>query len=159
MVERGVRFVQIFSGGGPVSIQWDAHDHLKANHEKMCGLTDKPIAGLLADLKSRGLLDSTLVIWGSEFGRLPMSQSGNGRDHNPHGFTMWFAGGGVKGGQVLGDTDEFGLRAVEPRTMRDFHATILHSLGLDQNKLWYLHNGRHEKLTDFGGKVIEKVFT
>lgn len=159
MVERGVRFVQIFSGGGPVSIQWDAHDHLKANHEKMCGMTDKPIAGLLADLKSRGLLDSTLVIWGSEFGRLPMSQSGNGRDHNPHGFTMWFAGGGVRGGQTLGNTDEFGLHAVDPLTMRDFHATILHSLGLDQHKLWYLHNGRHEKLTDFGGKVIEKAFT
>jgi hypothetical protein len=159
MVERGVRFVQIFSGGGPVSIQWDAHNHLKANHEKMCGLTDKPIAGLLKDLKSLGLLDSTLVIWGSEFGRLPMSESGNGRDHNPHGFTMWFAGGGAKGGRVLGDTDEFGLRALNPLTMRDFHATILHMLGLDQHKLWYLHNGRHEKLTDFGGKVIEGVFS
>ncbi len=157
-VERGVRFVQLYHGGGPVSIQWDAHDHLKANHEKMAGLTDQPIAALIADLKSRGLLDSTLIIWGSEFGRLPMSQSGNGRDHNPHGFTMWFAGGGVKGGQVLGDTDEFGLRAVEGWHMRDFHATILHALGLDQSKLWYLHNGRHEKLTDFGGKVIERVF-
>ncbi len=157
-VERGVRFVQIYHGGGPVSIQWDAHDHLKANHEKMAGMTDGPIAALLSDLKARGLLDSTLVIWGSEFGRLPMSQSGNGRDHNPHGFTMWFAGGGVKGGQTLGDTDEFGLRAVDGWHMRDFHATILHALGLDQHKLWYLHNGRHEKLTDFGGKVIEKVF-
>jgi hypothetical protein len=157
-VERGVRFVQIYHGGGPVSIQWDAHDHLKANHEKMAGMTDGPIATLLADLKSRGLLDSTLVIWGSEFGRLPMSQSGNGRDHNPYGFTMWFAGGGVKGGQVLGDTDEFGLRAIDGWHMRDFHATILHALGLDQHRLWYLHNGRHEKLTDFGGKVIEKVF-
>jgi len=157
MVERGVRFVQIYSGGGPVSMQWDAHDHLQANHEKMAGMTDKPVAGLIKDLKSRGLLDSTLVIWGSEFGRLPMSQSGNGRDHNPHGFTMWFAGGGVKGGQVLGDTDEFGLRAIDGWHMRDFHATILHALGLDQNKLWYLHNGRHEKLTDFGGKVMERV--
>lgn len=158
LVERGVRFVQIYSGGGPVSIQWDAHTDLVANHEKMCGLTDKPIAGLLKDLKSRGLLDSTLVIWGSEFGRLPMSQSGNGRDHNPHGFTMWFAGGGVKGGQVLGATDDFGLRAIDGWHMRDFHATILHALGLDQHKLWYLHNGRHEKLTDFGGKVIRQVF-
>ncbi|MFN7920531.1 MAG: DUF1501 domain-containing protein [Bryobacteraceae bacterium] len=157
-VERGVRFVQIYHGGGPVSIQWDAHDHLKANHEKMCGMSDKPIAGLIRDLASRGLLDSTLIVWGSEFGRLPMSQSGNGRDHNPYGFTMWFAGGGIKGGQVLGDTDEFGLRAVDSWHMRDFHATILHALGLDQHKLWYLHNGRHEKLTDFGGKVIEKVF-
>jgi Protein of unknown function (DUF1501) len=157
MVERGVRFVQIYSGGGPVSIQWDAHSHLVDNHEKMCGMTDKPIAGLLQDLKTRGLLDSTLVVWGSEFGRLPMSQSGNGRDHNPHGFTMWFAGGGVKGGQAIGDTDEFGLRAVNPRPMRDFHATLLQALGLDQNRLWYLHNGRHEKLTDFGGQVIDKV--
>jgi len=157
-VERGVRFVQIYQGGGPVSIQWDAHDHLKANHEKMAGITDGPIAGLIADLKSRGLLDSTLIIWGSEFGRLPMSQSGNGRDHNPHGFTMWFAGGGVKGGQTLGDTDEFGLRAIDGWHMRDFHATILHALGLDQHKLWYLHNGRHEKLTDFGGRVIRRVF-
>ena len=158
MVERGVRFVQIYSGGGPVSIQWDAHKDLVANHEKMCGMTDKPVAGLLADLKQRGLLDSTLVIWGSEFGRLPMSESGNGRDHNPHGFTMWFAGAGVKGGRVIGETDEFGLRGAGERFhMRDFHATILHLLGLDQHKLWYLHNGRHEKLTDFGGKVIEKV--
>lgn len=159
LVERGVRFVQLFSGGGPVSIQWDAHKDLVANHEKMCGLTDQPIAALLKDLKQRGLLDSTLVIWGSEFGRLPMSQSGNGRDHNPHGFTMWFAGGGSKGGTIVGETDELGLRGVGDRYhMRDFHATMLHMLGLDQHKLWYLHNGRHEKLTDFGGNVIEKVF-
>ena len=159
MVERGVRFVQIYSGGGPVSIQWDAHRDLVANHEKMCGMTDQPIAALLMDLKARGLLDSTLVIWGSEFGRLPMSQSGNGRDHNPHGFTMWFAGGGVKGGQAIGETDELGLRGVGDRyPMRDFHATILHALGLEQNQLWYLHNGRNEKLTDFGGNVIQQVF-
>jgi hypothetical protein len=159
MVERGVRFVQIYSGGGPVSIQWDAHKDLVPNHEKMCGLTDQPVAALLKDLKSRGLLDSTLVVWGSEFGRLPMSQSGNGRDHNPHSFTMWFAGGGVKGGQVIGDTDEVGLRcATTAYHMRDFHATLLHALGLEQHKLWYLHNGRHEKLTDFGGNVIKEVF-
>lgn len=160
MVERGVRFVQIYSGGGPVSMQWDAHKDLSENHEKMCGFTDQPVAALLADLKQRGLLDSTLVIWGSEFGRLPMSQSGNGRDHNPHGYTMWFAGGGVKGGQVIGATDDFGVHALEPRrySMRDFHATILHALGLDQNRLWYLHNGRNEKLTDFGGNVIKEVF-
>ncbi|MEJ7606294.1 MAG: DUF1501 domain-containing protein [Bryobacteraceae bacterium] len=159
MVERGVRFVQIYSGGGPVSIQWDAHKDLVANHEKMCGMTDQPIAALLADLKARGLLDSTLVVWGSEFGRLPMSQSGNGRDHNPHSFTMWFAGGGVKGGQSIGETDELGLRcATQPYPMRDFHATLLQALGLEQTKLWYLHNGRHEKLTDFGGTVIKEVF-
>jgi hypothetical protein len=158
LVERGVRFVQLYSGGGPVSVQWDAHKDLVANHEKMCGMTDLPIAGLLADLKQRGLLDSTLVIWGSEFGRLPMSQGGNGRDHNPHGFTMWFAGGGVKPGTMIGETDEMGLRGVGTRYhMRDFHATILHLLGLEQNRLWFLHNGRNEKLTDFGGNVIKEM--
>jgi hypothetical protein len=159
MVERGVRFVQIYSGGGPLSMQWDAHKQLKSNHEKMAGITDLPIAGLLQDLKSRGLLDSTLVIWGSEFGRLPMSESGNGRDHNPHAYTMWFAGGGVKGGQIIGETDDFGVTSVGERfAMRDFHATILHALGLEQNQLTFLHNGRQEKLTDFGGNVIKKVF-
>jgi hypothetical protein len=160
LVERGVRFVQIFSGGGPVSIQWDAHKDLVQNHEKMCGMTDRPVAALLSDLKQRGLLDSTLLIWGGEFGRLPMSQSGNGRDHNPHGFTMWFAGGGTRGGQTIGQTDDFGLHGVGERYhMRDFHATILSMLGLDQHKLWYLHNGRHEKLTDFGGKPITAVYS
>ncbi len=160
MVERGVRFVQIYSGGGPVSVQWDAHKDLKENHEKMCGMTDQPVAALLKDLKQRGLLDSTLVIWGSEFGRLPMSQSGNGRDHNMHGFTMWFAGGGTKGGRTIGETDDFGIFGVGDRyPMRDFHATVLQMLGLDQHKLWYLHNGRNEKLTDFGGKPIERVYS
>ena len=159
LVERGVRFVQIYSGGGPVSMQWDAHTDLKGNHEKMCGFTDRAVAGLLQDLKQRGLLDSTLVVWGSEFGRLPMSQSGTGRDHNPHGYTMWFAGGGVKGGQSFGETDELGVRAVGDRySMRDFHATILRLVGLDQNRVWYLHNGRHEKLTDFGGTPITRVW-
>ncbi|MBK9170833.1 MAG: DUF1501 domain-containing protein [Bryobacterales bacterium] len=158
LVERGVRFVQLYSGGGPLITQWDAHKDLVGNHEKMAGHTDQPIAALLTDLKQRGLLDSTLIVWGSEFGRLPMSESGTGRDHNPHGFTMWFAGGGVKGGQVIGATDEFGLRAIGDRYhMRDFHATLLHLLGLDQNRLWVLHNGRHEKLTDFGGNVIRQV--
>ncbi len=160
LVERGVRFVQIYSGGGPLSMQWDAHKHLKQNHEKMAGHSDVPVGGLLDDLKQRGLLDRTLVIWGAEFGRLPTSESGNGRDHNPHGYTMWFAGGGIRGGQTIGETDEFGLRAVErPFTMRDFHSSILHALGLDQNQLWYLHNGRHEKLTDFGGQVIAEMFS
>ena len=159
LVERGVRFVQIYSGGGPLSMQWDAHKHLKENHEKMAGHSDVPLGGLLQDLKQRGMLDSTLVIWGAEFGRLPTSESGNGRDHNPHGYTMWFAGGGVQGGQAIGTTDEFGLRAVEqPYSMRDFHATVLHALGLHQERLWYLHNGRHEKLTDFGGTVIGQMF-
>ena len=159
LVERGVRFIQIYSGGGPLSMQWDAHKHLKQNHEKMAGHSDMPIAALLEDLKQRGLLERTLVIWGAEFGRLPTSEAGNGRDHNPHGYTMWFAGGGVRGGQAIGATDDFGLRAVDrPFEMRDFHASILHALGLDQNQLWYLHNGRHEKLTDFGGTVIERLF-
>ena len=159
LVERGVRFVQVYSGGGPLSWQWDAHKHLKENHEKMAGHSDLPVAGLLEDLKQRGMLDSTLVIWGAEFGRLPTSESGNGRDHNPHGYTMWFAGGGVRGGQTIGETDEFGLHAVkQPYSMRDFHATILHAMGLHQDRLWYLHNGRHEKLTDFGGTVIRQMF-
>jgi uncharacterized protein (DUF1501 family) len=141
-----------------VSVQWDAHKDLVGNHEKMCGMTDQPVAGLLADLKQRGLLDSTLVIWGAEFGRLPMSQGGDGRDHNPHGFTMWFAGGGVKAGSIVGETDEMGLRGVGARyPMRDFHATVLHLLGIDQNRLWFLHNGRNEKLTDFGGNVIKEM--
>lgn len=159
LVERGVRFVLLFSGGGPVSVQWDAHDNMVSNHEQMCRWTDKPIAGLLKDLKGRGLLDSTLVVWGSEFGRTPVSENGKGRDHNPTGFSMWMAGGGVKGGQVIGQTDELGFRTVGPRYHpRDIHASILHALGLDQMKLTYLHNGRHERLTDFGGQVIEQLF-
>ena len=159
LVERGVRFVQIYSGGGPLSMQWDAHKHLKENHEKMAGHSDQPVAALLEDLKQRGLLEQTLVIWGAEFGRLPTSESGNGRDHNPHGYTMWFAGGGVRGGQSIGSTDEFGLHAIErPHEMRDFHASILHAVGLDQDRLSYLHGGRHEKLTDFGGEVIQGMF-
>ena len=159
LVERGVRFTLLFSGGGPVSVQWDAHDDIKGNHEKMCRWTDKPVAGLLKDLKSRGLLDSTLVVWGTEFGRTPVSENGKGRDHNPTAFSMWMAGGGVKGGQVLGETDEIGYKTVGQRFHpRDIHATLLHLLGLDQMKLTYLHNGRHERLTDFGGNVIERLF-
>ncbi len=158
LVERGVRFVQLYSGGGPVSVQWDAHDNIKSNHEQMCRWTDKPIAGLLKDLKGRGLLDSTLVVWGSEFGRTPVSENGKGRDHNPTAFTMWMAGGGVKGGQVIGQTDEIGFKTVGARYHpRDIHATILQLLGLDQMKLTFLHNGRNERLTDFGGNVIEQV--
>lgn len=158
LVERGVRFILLFSGGGPVSVQWDAHDNIVDNHEKMCRWTDKPVAGLLKDLKGRGMLDSTLVVWGSEFGRTAVSENGKGRDHNPLGFTMWMAGGGVKGGQVIGQTDEIGYRTVGERYHpRDIHATMLHLLGLDQMKLTYLHNGRNERLTDFGGNVIEKV--
>jgi hypothetical protein len=158
LVERGVRFVQVYSGGGPLVTQWDAHDDINANHEKMCGHVDKPIAGLLKDLKARGLLKDTLVVWASEFGRTPMSQGGKGRDHNPYGFTMWLAGGGVKGGQAIGETDEFGLRAARERiSVNDFHATILHLLGLDHERLTYLHSGRDERLTDVAGRVVEKV--
>ncbi len=158
LVERGVRFVQLYSGGGPVSWQWDAHDNVVENHEKMAGATDQPVAGLLKDLKRRGMLDSTLVIWGSEYGRTPVSQNGKGRDHNPAGFSIWMAGGGVKGGVVHGSTDEIGYRAVENRVhARDIHATILHLLGLDHRNLTYLHNGRFERLTDFGGEVIQPI--
>jgi hypothetical protein len=158
LVERGVRFVQLYSGGGPLSMQWDAHDDINANHEKMCGHVDRPIAALLQDLKGRGLLETTLVVWASEFGRTPMSQGGKGRDHNPFGYTMWLAGGGVKGGQAIGATDEFGLRAVTDRvSVHDFHTTILYLLGLDHEKLTFLHNGRDERLTDVAGRVIAGV--
>lgn len=158
LVERGVRFVTVYSGGGPVAMQWDAHDDINANHEKMCGLVDKPIGALLADLKQRGLLKDTLVVWCSEFGRTPNSQGGKGRDHNPLGYTMWLAGGGAKGGTVVGETDEFGLKAIEDRiSVNDFHATILHLLGLDHEKLTFLHSGRDERLTDVAGRVVEKA--
>jgi hypothetical protein len=160
LVERGVRFVQLYSGGGPVSVQWDAHENVKTNHEQMCRWTDKPVAGLLKDLKGRGLLDSTLVIWGTEFGRTSVSENGKGRDHNPTAFSMWMAGGGVKGGQVIGQTDEIGFKTVGERYHpRDIHATILQLLGLDQMNLTYLHNGRFERLTDFGGNVIEQIIS
>jgi hypothetical protein len=160
LVERGVRFVQLYSGGGPLVTQWDAHDNINTNHEKMCGHVDRPIAALLRDLKQRGLLDSTLVVWASEFGRTPMSQGGKGRDHNPYGYTMWLAGGGVKGGQAIGATDEFGLNAVTPRiSVNDFHATLLHLLGLDHENLTFRHNSRDERLTDVAGRVVKEVLT
>ncbi|HVK11759.1 MAG TPA: DUF1501 domain-containing protein [Gemmataceae bacterium] len=155
MVERGVRFVQLYSGD---TNGWDAHSDLEGNHSKLCLQTDKPIAGLLTDLKRRGLFDSTLVIWGGEFGRTPMTEGKDGRDHNPHGFTMWLAGGGSKGGQALGTTDAIGLRAAEDRMhVHDVHATILYLLGLKHLRLTFRHNGRNERLTDNGGEVIEKA--
>lgn len=155
LVERGVRFVQLYSGTGS---KWDAHTKIEENHTDLCRATDKPIAGLLRDLKSRGLLDSTLVIWGGEFGRTPMSEKGDGRDHNPTGFTMWMAGGGVKGGQVIGETDELGLYAVKDRLhVRDIHATILYLLGLDHSKLIYRHQGRPERLTLNEGEPYTKI--
>ncbi|AMV39552.1 DUF1501 domain-containing protein [Planctomyces sp. SH-PL62] len=156
LVERGVRFVQLYSGGGPVAMQWDAHDDIDANHEKMCGLTDQPVAALLTDLKERGLLDETLVVWGGEFGRTPVRQGGGrGRDHNSTGFTMWMAGGGVKGGTILGETDEIGLNQIADRAhVNDIHATILHLMGIDHLKLTHLHSGRDERLTDVAGRVL-----
>ncbi len=159
LVERGVRFVQLYSGGGPVAVQWDAHDDIDANHEKMCGMTDKPVAALLADLKRTGLLDETLVVWGGEFGRTPVRQGGGrGRDHNATGFTMWMAGGGIKGGTTVGATDEAGVKAIEDAAhVNDIHATILHLMGLDHKKLTFLHNGRDERLTDVAGHVIKKL--
>ena len=158
LVERGVRMVQIYSGGGNFGESWDAHWDLKENHGQHCAETDKPIAGLLTDLKSRGLLDDTLVIWHGEFGRMPISQRMSGRDHNPHGFTVWLAGGGVKGGTIVGATDEYGLEAVEkPKKVNDLHATILHLMGFDHTRLTYLHNGRFMRLTDVEGEVIKEV--
>lgn len=159
LVERGVRFVQLYSGGGPVAWQWDAHDDVNANHARMCGATDRPVSALLTDLKRRGLLDDTLVVWGGEFGRTPVSQKGSrGRDHNATGFTMWFAGGGVRPGMIYGATDEIGLNAIEGRAhINDIHATILHLMGLDHLRLTHLHSGRDERLTDVGGSVLQRI--
>lgn len=159
MVERGVRFIQLYSGGGHQQESWDAHYGLDENHRLHCAETDKPMAGLIADLKARGLFDNTLVVWGGEFGRMPISQSAIGRDHNPLGFTMWLAGGGIKGGQVVGATDEFGYKAVEePYAVHDIHASILYALGLDHRKLTYYYGGREQRLTNFGGDPILKLF-
>jgi uncharacterized protein (DUF1501 family) len=155
LVERGVRFVELYCGSGS---GWDAHVDLEENHSKRCRASDKPVAGLLKDLKARGLLDSTLVVWGGEFGRTPFNEKGKGRDHNPWGFSMWFAGGGINPGTVVGSTDEIGLRAVEDRShVLDIHATILHLMGLNSDKLTYLHNGRDEKPTINDGQVIRKL--
>jgi len=155
MVERGVRFVQLYCGD---TNGWDAHSDLVGNHTRLCAQSDLPIAGLLKDLKSRGLLDSTLVVWAGEFGRTPMTEGTNGRDHNPHGFTVWLAGGGVRGGMTLGETDPVGLRAAEGLThVHDLHATILHLLGLDHRRLTYRHNGRDERLTDNFGSLVEDI--
>ncbi len=158
LVEKGVRFVVVVSGGGAGSSQWDAHKDIEENHLRMAARTDRPVAGLLADLKRRGLLDTTLVLWGGEFGRSPEAQDGRGRDHHNLGFSMWLAGGGIKGGQVIGATDAIGLRAVEePCHFRDIHTTILHQLGLDQDALSYPHLGRQERLTLIRGKVIQRM--
>ena len=152
LVENGVRMVQVVNGG------WDHHSDISKEIRKKSREIDQPIAGLLIDLKRRGLLDDTLVIWGGEFGRTPVSENGDGRDHNPFGFTMWMAGGGVKGGVVHGATDDFGFRAVEGRVgVHDLHATILHLLGLDHEKLTYRYSGRDFRLTDVSGEVVREI--
>jgi hypothetical protein len=160
LVERGVRFIQIYSGGMENQRSWDGHNDIAGNHAQFAGETDAPIAGLLTDLEQRGLLDETLVIWGGEFGRLPLSQKSKkpGRDHNPHCFTAWLAGGGVKGGVSYGESDEIGHKAaVDKVHVNDLHATILHLLGMDHEGLTFLHNGRRFRLTDVAGQVIHPI--
>ncbi len=158
LVENGVRFSVVVSGGGPGNMQWDAHRDIEENHLRMAKHVDKPIAALLTDLKRRGLLDSTLVVWGGEFGRSPEAQASVGRDHHNLGFSMWMAGGGIKGGTVVGQTDEIGLKAIErPLHFRDIHTTLLHQLGLDQDELSYPHLGRNERLTLVHGEVIREI--
>jgi hypothetical protein len=155
LVERGVRFVQIYCGAGS---QWDAHGDIEGNHTKMCLRADQPSAALIRDLKQRGLLDSTLVIWGGEFGRTPMSEGSTGRDHNPFGFTTVLAGGGSKPGTLYGKTDDFGLRGIEGKMhIHDLHATILHLMGLDHEELTYRYLGRDERLTITDGIVAQEV--
>ncbi|MCE9568075.1 MAG: DUF1501 domain-containing protein [Planctomycetes bacterium] len=164
LVERGVRFVQIFAGrgvGGDGSVgdvPWDGHNNIETNHRSCGRACDRPIAALLGDLKARGLLEDTLVVWSGEFGRTSDSQDSLGRDHNPNAFTVWMAGGGVKGGTHYGATDEFGYKAVENRTsVHDLHATILHLLGINHEKLTYRFNARDYRLTDVSGTVIREI--
>ncbi|MEQ1825139.1 MAG: DUF1501 domain-containing protein [Pirellula sp.] len=160
LIERGVRFVQLYSGGGHLEETWDAHESVEKNHGRHAGETDQPIAALLTDLERRGMLDSTLVVWGGEFGRMPFSEGRGkpGRNHNPYGFSMWMAGAGVRGGIAYGATDDFGFAAVENRVhVHDLHATILHLMGIDHTLLTYFHQGRNERLTDVYGNVIRGV--
>jgi hypothetical protein len=161
LVEKGVRFVQLYSGGRKgAEVGWDGHNECDQNHQFMARKVDKPIAGLLADLKSRGLLDSTVVLWGGDFGRTPFTDGAeggggnrNGRDHNPYGFSVWMAGGGIKGGKAIGATDEIGLKATEDKvTMHDLHGTLLGLLGVDHKRLTYFFQGREFRLTDVGGE-------
>ena len=160
LVERGVRFVQLYHGAGS---RWDSHDNIERQHPPLCRSCDRPVAGLLRDLKRRGLLDETLVVWGGEFGRTPIAETntgreGKGRDHNPTGFTMWMAGGGVKGGRTIGTTDELGLHAIDDRLhVLDLHATILHLMGVDASRLTYLHKGRPERPSGNVGVAYKKI--
>lgn len=160
MIERGVRFVQIYSGGMENQRSWDGHIDIEGNHRQFAGETDQPVAALLTDLAQRGLLDETLVIWCGEFGRLPIAQTGEkpGRDHNPHCFSAWMAGGGVKGGVSYGESDEVGYKALVDKVhVNDLHATILHLLGMDHEKLTYKYNGRRFRLTDVAGEVLHPI--
>jgi uncharacterized protein (DUF1501 family) len=161
LLERGVRYVQLWHGAGQ---PWDNHDNIADNHRKLAGELDQPIAALLTDLKRTGMLDETLVIWGGEFGRTPTVELNNngssklGRDHNHYGFSVWMAGGGIKGGTTYGATDEFGFKAVEnPTSVHDLHATILHLLGFDHKRLTYRYAGRDFRLTDVHGRVIQPI--
>jgi membrane-anchored protein YejM (alkaline phosphatase superfamily) len=157
LVERGVRFVELTCPGGNGD-RWDQHGNLVDGHTKNAKSVDKPIAALLKDLKQRGLLNETLVVWCGEFGRTPFAQGGDGRDHNPFGFTIWMAGGGVKGGVTYGATDDFGYRAVENKVeIHDLHATMLHLLGMDHTKLTYRFSGRDMRLTDVHGHVLHDI--
>ncbi|MBM4077761.1 MAG: DUF1501 domain-containing protein, partial [Planctomycetes bacterium] len=160
LIERGVRFVQLYSGGGHLEETWDAHKSIETNHGQHAGEVDVPIAALLTDLEQRGLLNETLVVWGGEFGRMPFSEGKGepGRNHNPYGFSMWLAGGGTNGGTAYGETDDFGFEAVVNKVhLHDLHATILHLLGIDHERLTYFHQGRNERLTDVFGNVVDAV--
>ncbi len=160
LVEKGVRFVQIYSGGMENQRSWDGHNDIQGNHQQFADETDKPVAALLTDLHQRGLLDETLIIWCGEFGRLPIAQTGGkpGRDHNPHCFSAWLAGGGVKGGTTYGESDDVGYKAAVNRVhLNDLHATILHLLGMDHTRLTYNYNGRDFRLTDVAGEVIKEI--
>ena len=155
LVEHGVRFVQLYHGTGS---KWDSHSGMEKNHSRLCSQVDQPIVGLITDLKQRGLLDETLIIWGGEFGRTPMSEKGDGRDHNPTGFTTWMAGGGVQGGQTIGSTDDLGLYATEDKMhVHDIHATTLSLLGLDHTKVVYMHKGRPERVDLNEGHANKKL--
>ena len=162
LVERGVRFIQLYSGGGHLDETWDAHESIEKNHGRHGAEIDQPIAALLSDLEERGLLESTLIVWGGEFGRMPFSEgkSAPGRNHNPYGYSMWMAGAGVKGGMNYGSTDEFGFEAISDRVHHhDIHATILHLMGLDHERLTWFHQGRQESLTDVGGQVVTDILS
>ena len=168
LVERGVRFVQLYSGGpitGMPRASWDAHESVKQNHSQEAGRIDKPVAALLHDLKQRGLLDDTLVLFTTEFGRTPFTESasgviGEGRDHNRYGFSIWMAGAGVQPGMAFGSTDELGWKAAErPIPWHDFHATVLHLFGIDHEKLTFYHNGIQRRLTNVHGKVVKEILT